>query len=613
MCGITGYISNNIDKKELQQSVETLQHRGPDNLGLFYESETGLGHSRLSILDLSDNANQPIFSHSGNSVMVFNGEIYNYKELSAKYNIKPRTTSDSEIILELFELLGVDFVNELNGMFAIAVFDKIKKRLFLFRDRLGIKPLFYFFDGENFAFASELKALFAYKTVKQSATVNKNTAADFLQLGYIPEPLTFFNKIFKFPSGNYAVFSKKNFKTTSFWQIEDKITKQTVTDEKEAKNRLNKLLLDSVEKRMISDVPLGTFLSGGTDSSLITALAQKVSPHPVKTFSIGFKESKYNEAGYAKRVAEYLKTEHHEFIVSQTDVLNLIDNYFNAYDEPFADSSGFPTMLVSKLAKKHVSVILSGDGGDELFHGYGMYQWANRLNNPLIKSLRKPITAGLSMLNNRYKRAATLFQYKDYSRIKSHIFSQEQYFFSEKELDNILINNKILSITETISSNRNLFPSEEQSIFDIKHYLKDDLLVKVDRASMQWALEVRVPLLDHRVVEFAVNVHQNLKIKNREQKYLLKQLLYDYVPKELFNRPKWGFSIPLEKWLKNELAYLLEKYTSQEIIEKYNIVNYQSINNLKKRYLSGQSFLYNRLWLIIVLHKHLENNNINST
>jgi asparagine synthase (glutamine-hydrolysing) len=268
---------------------------------------------------------------------------------------------------------------------------------------------------------------------------------------------------------------------------------------------------------------------------------------------------------------------------------------------------------VSKLAKKHVSVILSGDGGDELFHGYGMYQWANRLNNPLIKSLRKPITAGLSMLNNRYKRAATLFQYKDYSRIKSHIFSQEQYFFSEKELDNILINNKILSITETISSNRNLFPSEEQSIFDIKHYLKDDLLVKVDRASMQWALEVRVPLLDHRVVEFAVNVHQNLKIKNREQKYLLKQLLYDYVPKELFNRPKWGFSIPLEKWLKNELAYLLEKYTSQEIIEKYNIVNYQSINNLKKRYLSGQSFLYNRLWLIIVLHKHLENNNINST
>ncbi len=606
MCGITGYISDKIGKAELQQSVEALKHRGPDNLGLFCENNIGLGHSRLSILDLSDSANQPIFSHSGNSVMVFNGEIYNYKELAAKYKIKTRTTSDSEIVLELFELLGVNFVNELNGMFAVAVFDKIKKQLFLFRDRLGIKPLFYFFNGKDFAFASEIKALFIYKTVKQSAKVNNNVAADFLHLGYIPQPYTFFDNIYKFPSGSYAVFDNTNLDIKPFWQIEDKITKQTIDNEKDAKEHLNNLLLDSVEKRMISDVPLGTFLSGGIDSSLVTALAQKISPHPVKTFSIGFKESKYNEAAYAKQVADYLKTEHHEFIVSESDVLNLIDDYFNAYDEPYADSSGFPTMLVSKLAKKHVSVILSGDGGDELFHGYGMYQWANRLNNSLIKSLRKPISLGLSMLNNKYKRAATLFQYKNYNRIKSHIFSQEQYFFSERELDNILVNKQIISINETINSNRKLSPSEQQSIFDIKHYLKDDLLVKVDRASMQWALEVRVPILDHRVVEFAINVHQNLKIKNGEQKYLLKQLLYDYVPKELFDRPKWGFSIPLERWLKNELAYLLEKYTSQEIIEKYNIVNYQKIENLKKRYFSGQSFLYNRLWLIMILHKYLD-------
>jgi len=605
MCGITGYISDKIGKAELQQSVEALKHRGPDNLGLFCENNIGLGHSRLSILDLSDSANQPIFSHSGNSVMVFNGEIYNYKELTAKYKIKTRTTSDSEIVLELFELLGVNFVNELNGMFAVAVFDKIKKQLFLFRDRLGIKPLFYFFNGKDFAFASEIKALFIYKTVKQSAKVNNNVAADFLHLGYIPQPYTFFDNIYKFPSGSYAVFNNLTFEINSFWQIEDKITKQTIDNEKDAKEHLNNLLLDSVEKRMISDVPLGTFLSGGIDSSLVTALAQKISPHPVKTFSIGFKESKYNEAAYAKQVADYLKTEHHEFIISESDVLNLIDDYFNAYDEPYADSSGFPTMLVSKLAKKHVSVILSGDGGDELFHGYGMYQWANRLNNSLIKSLRKPISLGLSMLNNKYKRAATLFQYKNYNRIKSHIFSQEQYFFSERELDNILVNKQIISINETINSNRKLSPSEQQSIFDIKHYLKDDLLVKVDRASMQWALEVRVPILDHRVVEFAINMHQNLKIKNGEQKYLLKQLLYDYVPKELFDRPKWGFSIPLEKWLKNELAYLLEKYTSQEIIEKYNIVNYQSVENLKKRYFSGQLFLYNRLWLIMILHKYL--------
>ena len=335
-------------------------------------------------------------------------------------------------------------------------------------------------------------------------------------------------------------------------------------------------------------------------------MAQKVSPHPVKTFSIGFKESKFNESQYASKVAKYLNTEHNEFIVSQNDVLQLVDNYFNAYDEPYADSSGFPTMLVSKLAKQHVSVILSGDGGDELFHGYGMYNWAKRLNNPLIKAFRKPIGYGLSKLSNRHKRASSLFKYNSIDRVKSHIFSQEQYFFTETEIDNLLINTEIEFIDESINSSRKLSASEEQSVFDIKHYLKDDLLVKVDRASMQSALEVRVPLLDHNIVEFALNVNRNLKIKDGEQKLLLKQVLYDYIPKEMFDRPKWGFSIPLEKWLKTDLNYLLDKYTSKEIIEKYNIVDYHAVEDIKRKYISGQTFLYNRLWLIIILHKNME-------
>ena len=381
---------------------------------------------------------------------------------------------------------------------------------------------------------------------------------------------------------------------------------ETETNYKNAKDKLNHLLTESVKRRMISDVPLGTFLSGGIDSSLITAIAQKLSPTPIKTFSIGFKESKFNESIYAQKVAETLKTDHHEFMVSENDVLNLVDTFFNTYDEPYADSSGFPTLLVSQLAKQKVSVILSGDGGDELFLGYGMYNWATRLNKPLIQTFRKPIAFGLSKLDNRYKRISNLFQYQNKSKLKSHIFSQEQYYFSEKEISNILNDTERVFFDESIHSKRKLTASESQSIFDIKNYLKDDLLVKVDRASMQSALEVRVPILDHTIVEFALNLNVNLKTKGNEHKYILKQVLYDYLPKELFDRPKWGFSIPLEKWLKTDLNYLLKQYTNKTIIEKYNILDYKQVKDLEFKYLSGQSYLYNRLWLIVILHKNLE-------
>ncbi|RLD57996.1 MAG: hypothetical protein DRJ01_13165 [Bacteroidetes bacterium] len=357
---------------------------------------------------------------------------------------------------------------------------------------------------------------------------------------------------------------------------------------------------------MISDVPLGTFLSGGIDSSLVTAVAQSISKKPVKTFSIGFNESKFNESAYAAKVAKHLKTDHHEFIVSEKDVLELIDDFFDIYDEPFADSSGFPTMLVSKMAKKHVTVVLSGDGGDELFHGYGAYIWANRLNNPLINTFKKPIGFTLSHLNDKYKRAAKLFQYPDKQHIKTHIFSQEQYFFSANELKKLLINNKISTVPENFNLSRSLTPNEEQSIFDLKYYLKDDLLTKVDRASMHYALETRVPLLDHNIVEFALNINPELKIKNKEQKHLLKQVLYDYVPAQYFDRPKWGFSIPLSKWLKTDLSYLIDKYLSKEIVETANIVNYSEVKSLIKKFNNGQKFLYNRLWVLIVLHRWID-------
>ena len=606
MCGITGYISSQINNQELNKSVQSLEHRGPDHQAVWTNANVGLGHARLSVLDLSDNANQPIISHSGRFVMVYNGEVYNYREIAEKYNIPTKTTSDSEVILELFEKQGDGFVKELNGMFAGAIFDKQEQKLFLFRDRLGIKPLFYFFDGENFAFASEIKSLLQYRIVKEHLKINFFVIADFLHLGYIPEPHTFFENIFKFPAGSHAIFVNTQLNIESFWRAEEKILPETVQSFSEAKKQLNDLLISSVEQRMISDVPLGTFLSGGIDSSLITAVAQSVSAKPVKTFSIGFKENKFNESVYAKKVADYLKTDHHEFIVSEKEVLDLIDRFFDVYDEPFADSSGFPTMLVSSLAKQFVTVALSGDGGDELFHGYGAHRWAKRLNNPFIKTFRKPIGYGLSKLSNKYKRASELFLYNDEESIKSHIFSQEQFFFSATELNDLLVKKFSFSLQESFDARRNLTPNEEQSLFDLKNYLKDDLLVKVDRASMLSALEVRVPLLDHHIVEFALNLNPALKMRGKEQKYLLKQVLYDYVPEEYFARPKWGFSIPLEKWLRTDLKYLLDRYTSKEIIEQFGIVNFDEVEKLKEKYLSGVDYLYNRLWVIIILHRFLD-------
>ena len=388
MCGINGYISSNknFNQEELKKSLQRIRHRGPDNQNVWVKGKVGLGHRRLSIIDLSDDANQPMTSNSERYVAVFNGEIYNFKQIAQKHKLNLKTSSDTEVILEAFEQQGVSFINELNGMFSLAVFDKETNKIFLFRDRMGIKPLFYYYDGENFAFASEIKALLEFNFIKNNIKLNKNSVSLFLQFGYIPEPETIFNNIKKFPSGNYAIYHNNRLEITNYWSIESKITKNTISDISTAKNKLNELLVESVKLRMISDVPLGTFLSGGIDSSLVTAVAQSISKKPIKTFSIGFAESKFNEAAYAAKVARYLNTDHHEFIVSEKDVLELIDNFFDIYDEPFADSSGFPTILVSKMAKKYVTVVLSGDGGDELFHGYGAYIWANRLNNNLINT-----------------------------------------------------------------------------------------------------------------------------------------------------------------------------------------------------------------------------------
>ncbi|MFT6210760.1 MAG: asparagine synthase (glutamine-hydrolyzing), partial [Bacteroidia bacterium] len=384
-----------------------------------------------------------------------------------------------------------------------------------------------------------------------------------------------------------------------------KISSKVISDEVEAKAQLTDLLKESVKRRLVSDVPFGTFLSGGIDSSLVTALAQNSTSEKLKTFSIGFDDAKHDESGFARKVSEHLDTEHYEYRITEKDALELVADILPQYDEPYADSSAIPTMLVSKMAQQEVTMTLSGDGGDELFHGYGMYNWAERMTNPAVKSLRWPISQILSLCDDRYKRIAKVFDYSSSDNLQSHIFSQEQYMFSVSELSNLLINKpeglSLLTLNSTFP--RQLTATESQALFDIDFYLKDDLLTKVDRASMKYSLETRVPILDHTVVEFALNLDPALKVKNGVQKHLLKEVLYDFVPKEIFDRPKWGFSIPLDKWLKNDLSFLIEDCLSERKIKEVGVVKWQEVETLKKKFFSGQNHLYNRIWLLILLHQ----------
>lgn len=612
MCGISGYFSveKNISEQDLKCITDAMPHRGPDASGI-YQNDTkkvGLGHRRLSIIDLSNAANQPMFSACGRFAMVFNGEVFNYLEIKEQLQLQCKTHSDSEVILETFAKEGVSAIHRFNGMFAIAIYDTVQDLLYLIRDRLGVKPLVYFQLEKTVAFASEIKGLLQSSFIKKNVEVNKAALYNFLYLGYVPEPYSAYTNIFKLPAGSYAVVKNGNLEIFSYWKPEEKVTENVVTDFKDAKAKLKELLLSSVKYRMVSDVPFGAFLSGGIDSSLVTALAQINSKSPLNTFSIGFQEATHNESKFAKQVANHLGTNHTEFMVSEQDALELVDKIFTAYDEPYADSSALPTMLVSKLAKEKVTMVLTGDGGDELFHGYGAYHWAKRLNNPFVKVVRMPLAAILSMSNPVLRRGAKVINYPSESTLKSHIFSQEQYFFSQSELKEMLLPDmqQNLLLQEDVATKRKLSAVEAQSLFDIRYYLKDDLLVKVDRATMQFSLEARTPFLDYRVVEFALNVHENLKINNGVAKYLLKEVLYDYVPREIFNRPKWGFAIPLAKWMKRDLNYILTDWLSSENVAQFKIAKPEYVKQLKQRFMNGEIFLYNRLFALALLHQWMK-------
>lgn len=619
MCGITGLISkNDINDADVFAMTSALAHRGPDaqNVMINSEARVALGHTRLSVIDLSPRANQPMTSADGKYSIVFNGEIYNYKALRNSLidlngDLKFLTNSDTEVILQGFMHWGSDVCKRLEGMFAFAIFDSNTQQVFLCRDSVGKKPLYYYSNEKLLAFASEPKSLLRHPAIRNDKTVNYDAIYTFLHTGYIPEPQTAYTAIFKFPSGHFAfVKSDLSMTISSYKQVPD----PTHIDGRKPKGGISEVksaLIHAVNRRLISDVPLGAFLSGGTDSSLIVALAvQHKTPSSLKTFNVGFKDNQFDEAHYARRVSEVLGTDHHEYILAEEEAMGILEEYLSHFDEPFADTSAIPMMLISRLAKREVTVALTGDGGDELFLGYGAYDWANRLDHFWVSMLQTPLAYALKKIgNSRLKRIGFLMEKVKKAEVRSHIFSQEQYFFTRSEIRRMALKSEpkfhTLEYSDPVG---HLNGAEKQALYDLRFYLKDDLLMKVDRASMRHGLECRCPFLDPEVMKAAMSLPYGLKKKGRERKWILKEILKQYLPENLVYRQKWGFSIPLIRWMKNDLAYLADMYLSETMVSDIGIVDKEYVRSLRSSFANGNDFLYNRLWVLIVAHKWLYDN-----
>lgn len=618
MCGIAGFISPNLKEEQLHLITRALQHRGPDAEGFYYNADAnvGLGHRRLSIIDLSEAANQPFYSHNGRYIMIYNGEVYNYQEIAVKYNIEPRTSSDSEIILEAFAKKGIDCLNDFNGMFAIAIWDKQDEEFFLVRDRFGVKPIVYYQKGNDFVFASELKALLKLPIEKK---INITALQDYFFLEYIPDAKCILEDFHKLPKGHYLRIKKGSISVRPYYQFTEKISSRPIAErnEKDTLDEFEELLSSAIKYRQISDVPIGAFLSGGTDSSLICALFQKQNSNPVNTFTIGFDVAGYDESGYASQVAAILKTNHSETHLSDKSSIAIADSIVNYYDEPFAAPSTIPSYLVCNVARKNVTVAMSGDGGDELFMGYGYYDLYRKVRNlyRMDAGVGRHMIKGLfGRMGSRYARASRLFNLPS-KDLLTHLWAEQQYMFSEKEIGSLLnIKETDLSIKESWRKVDDLPLSdfEKISLFDIEQYLAYNLLYKMDTASMANSLEVRNPYLDYRLMEYSYNLPQHFKINKGTPKYLMKKLLERYLPKELVYRRKWGFPAPIGDWLTRDLSYLIDKWLAPQRIKSQGLFNEKRVSYYVTEFRSGKKYHDKRLWSLIFFQmwhsKYMEGN-----
>ena len=627
MCGITGFIDfkNNSSESLLKNMLATMHHRGPDGSGVFYQQKEnfsiGLGHSRLSIIDLSAGANQPLYYKDW--VIVFNGEIYNFGEIKRELEVLGHqfvTHSDTEVILHAWEVWGQEAVHKFIGMFVFVIYHQIEQTLTICRDRAGVKPLFYYWKDGLFLFASELKALHLHPQFHKE--LNQDALALFLKYCYVPAPHSIFKNCFKLEPAHFLKLTlstlnsqPSTFISQEYWNVNHAYTKPKLEiGEKEAIEETEKVLKKAFDYRMVADVPVGVFLSGGYDSSAVAALLQKDASQKIKTFTIGFQEEKYNEAPFAKEVAKRLGTDHTEYYCTIEEAKSILPNLPYYYDEPFGDSSAIPTILVSQLARKSVTVALSADGGDEIFGGYNRYPIIQRMHSTFgklpqftremayqasgwISPENLPILKNKKLVGQRYNKARNLVREanatnylkamcsvvddENLAKLLKKNFQEVPTYFDEKTPD-------ILSLLDRVLAK------------DYKTYMVDDILTKVDRATMSVSLEGREPFLDQNIIEWAAQLPNHYKIRNGHKKYLLKEIVHRYLPKEMMDRPKAGFAIPIDEWFSRELAEYFAIYLNKDYIDKQGIFNSDLVLRWTSLYQSGKKEYMTQLWNILM-------------
>lgn len=599
MCGICGFVTQrDININSLKAMNDTMYHRGPDDHGeeIYDMSEgykVGLAQRRLSILDLSPSGHQPMHSNDKRVSIVFNGEIYNFKELREQLSDYTfHSTCDTEVILASYLKWGIDCIEKLNGMFALCIYDRETQEIFLARDRIGKKPLYYWYQNKELVFASELKAIMACPGFEKN--IRTDIIARYLGVQYIPEPDTVFHNVSKLAPGAILRFNNGVINVRKYWDVKDvykKFASNQIKNYADAKEELKNTLRQAVSERMVADVPVGTFLSGGYDSSLISALAVECSNTPVKTYCIGFEDKSYNEAIYAKTIAEHLGTSHTEIYMSEKDMLEMVDSIPEYYDEPFADSSQIPSMLVSKLAKQHVTVVLSGDGGDEFFCGYNVYdkvyqsEKLDLLGGAVYNVCNLPGINKLGLLNKIPSKVRIIAENRN-PETKTQLASQHYM----KMIDPLAADreNQISSMFEFESQYDVKNWQIRRMLLDMDTYLPGDILCKVDRASMKYSLETRCPILDTRVMELSYRIPHEFKYYKGDKKHILKDIAYDYIPKDLLERPKKGFSVPIEKWLHGAMADQLIDFSNEEFLKKQGIFDAQYTNEFISNYLKSE-------------------------
>lgn len=645
MCGLTGFwkaggFSASEAKATAEAMAQRIAHRGPDDSGVWVDAEVGmaLAFRRLSILDLSPAGHQPMVSASGRYVIVFNGEIYNYlrlrSELERKGSIAWRGHSDTETLLAGFEAWGVEAtLKKTVGMFAVALWDRAERTLYLARDRMGEKPLYYGWQNDVFLFGSELKALRMHPAFR--GEIDRDALTLLLRHNCIPAPYSVYKGIRKLLPGTYLKLppGQRDGGPVPYWSLREVVEQGQARpfngSESEATIALETHLLEAIGLQMIADVPLGAFLSGGIDSSTIVALMQAQSSQPVKTFTIGSHQQGYNEAEHAKAVARHLGTEHTELYVTPNDAMNVIPRLPTLYDEPFSDSSQIPTFLVSQMAKQHVTVSLSGDAGDELFGGYNRYSWASPISRMgrIPPALRKLAAAGLSAFSPRawdqlYRPVSELLP----SRLRMALPGDKAHKLADllagggspeqiyrglvshwKDPANVVIGTTEPSTALTASANWPIIHQFEQRMMylDAMSYLPDDILVKVDRAAMGVGLETRVPFLDQRVVQFAWQLPMSMKIRQGQGKWILRQVLYKYVPKELMERPKMGFGVPIDSWLRGPLRDWAEGLLDESRLRQEGFFDPLPIRKMWADHLSSHRNLQYPLWDVLMFQAWL--------